>query len=262
MARPDGDGKIVCTGCERALPGTVEYFHQHRDAFKPKCKECRGGSFGVERLNRVMSVPDGKKVCNGCERVLPADAEHFHQTKKCDGFTSQCKECRQGGGEFGIHRPNRTLDIPDGKWMCKACGAVLPLNPRFFYQQDAGHGFDIRCKPCSAQRRNQARRKARNNVENDLTPSQWAAVKEVWAGGEQVCAYCGDPTPHPERDHVQPISDGGDTTAENIVPACMSCNRKKNDKTVSEWYPDAEVFDAERWEKIQSHLRGETQIPS
>jgi len=93
MARPDADGEITCTGCDRSLPGTIEYFHRHRDAFKPKCKECRDCSFGVHDFNKVMDVPDGKKICSNCERVLPADSEHFYRTEKTSsGFTSRCKE--------------------------------------------------------------------------------------------------------------------------------------------------------------------------
>ncbi|MCK4464389.1 MAG: HNH endonuclease [Bacteroidales bacterium] len=32
------------------------------------------------------------------------------------------------------------------------------------------------------------------------------------------------------KDHVIPISKGGDNTKENIVPACQSCNSKKFNK--------------------------------
>lgn len=259
MARPDGDGNITCTGCDRTLPGTVEYFHRHRDAFKPRCKECRGSSFGVHDLNKVMDTPDGEKVCNGCRRVLPADPEHFHRTQNTsDGFTSRCKECRGEGVEFGIHRPNRVLDLPDGMWYCPSCEQVLPLNGRYFYQRDKrSSGFETYCKPCSARRRNQARQEV-----GVLSDDDWQLIKALWLdGGVVTCAYCGDPTPDPERDHVQPLSDGGETAPANVVPACSACNRRKGDRPVTAWYPDSDVFDADRWERIQAHLRGDTPIP-
>lgn len=58
------------------------------------------------------------------------------------------------------------------------------------------------------------------------------------------CHYCGDPIvidrtskrvrfldslgrSRPELDHVKPLFWGGPHTAENIVPACLSCNRSK-----------------------------------
>lgn len=258
MARPDADGEITCTGCGRSLPGTIEYFHRHRDAFKPKCKECRDSSFGVHDLNKVMDTPDGEKICAGCERVLPADSDHFFTTDKTsDGFTSRCKECRGDGYEFGVQRPNRVHDLPDGMWMCSSCDQVLPLNGRFFYE--SGDGFEVYCKPCSSQRKNQYRR----GPDDELSGKHWRFIRAIWLdGGVVTCAYCGEPTTEPERDHVQPLSDGGETAPENIVPACPTCNRSKGQRPVTEWYPDADVFDPDRWEKIQSHLRGDTPIPS
>lgn len=256
MARPGDDGKIECTGCGRRLPGTIEYFHRHRDAFKPKCKECRGTSFGVHDYNRVMDVPDGKKICSSCKRVLPADKEHFYQSQKTSsGLTSQCKECRSGT-EFGTHRPNRARDdIPEGMWFCPSCEQVLPLNGRFFYEH--GDGFEVYCKACSTQRKNQYRRDY-----DGVTGRQWRFIKSLWLDGGIVrCAYCGEKSEDVERDHVQPVSNGGGTTPENIVPACPECNRSKNGKPVTEWYPDQPFYTTDRWERIQDHLAGGTNIP-
>jgi len=205
-----------------------------------------------------MDVPEGEKICAGCTRVLPADPEYFHQTQKTsDGFTSRCKECRSGT-EFGIHRPNKSLDIPDGMWFCPSCEQVLPLNGRHFYERSGrSSGFETYCKACSALRRNQTRR----NVDG-LSGTEWRFIKALWLdGGVVACAYCGEPTQDPERDHVQPLDDGGTTTPENVVPACTSCNRRKGSRPVTEWYPDVDVFDPDRWEKIQTHLRGDTPTP-
>lgn len=257
MARPNSEGNIGCTGCGRDLPGTVEYFHRHRDAFKPRCKECRGSSFGVHDPNRVMATPEGEKICSDCRRVLPADPEHFNQTKKTsDGYTSRCKECRGSGGEFGVDRPNRSLDIPEGLWFCSSCEQTLPLNGRHFYERD-GRGFEIHCKPCSTQRRNQARRGT-----DDLSGKEWRIIKSLWLdGGIVECAYCGDPTTAPERDHVVPLSEGGETVAENIVPACPECNQRKGDRHVSDWFRSEDFFAPDRWKRIQTHLRGDTPTP-
>lgn len=259
MARPDDGGNITCTGCTRTLPGTVKYFHRHRDAFKPKCKECRGTSFGVQEPNKVLDVPDGKKICNECRQLFPATVEYFHRNRDSgDDLMGKCKECR--GSDFGVHRPNKVHDIPDGHWMCSSCSQVLPLNGRYFYE--TSDGFEVHCKACSTQRRNQTRRAAREQATDDLTGRQWNFIKALWLdGGIVTCAYCGDPTEDPERDHVQPLSDAGDTVPENVVPVCSSCNRSKHGKLVTEWYPDSDGFTADRWERIQAHLRGDTQIP-
>lgn len=264
MARPNSEGKIVCTGCDRSLPGTVKYYHRHRDAFKPRCKECRGSSFGISHINKIVETGDGEKICATCRRVLSADSEHFYRSQKTgDGYASQCKECHGGrDGEFGVDRPNRSgvtpggESIPEGMWFCPSCEQTLPLNDRYFYRN--GDKYEKHCKPCSTQRRNQARRAD----DDDLSGKVWRFIKANWLeAGVVRCAYCGEEAESPERDHVQPLSNGGKTVAENIVPACKSCNRSKGPRLATEWYPDSDAFSPGRWEKIQSHMRGETPLP-
>lgn len=48
------------------------------------------------------------------------------------------------------------------------------------------------------------------------------------------CAYCGS-TENITMDHVIPISRGGTHGIGNLVPACLSCNNSKLDKTFAEW---------------------------
>lgn len=66
-----------------------------------------------------------------------------------------------------------------------------------------------------------------------ITAAQWAAVRLAY---NNLCAYCGEQKPL-TIDHVVPLSRGGPHLAENIVPACKSCNSRKNTKTGSEYLP-------------------------
>lgn len=47
------------------------------------------------------------------------------------------------------------------------------------------------------------------------------------------CAYCGMPSESIE--HVDPVSRGGTNDCDNVVGACMDCNRRKNCKTLLEF---------------------------
>lgn len=74
--------------------------------------------------------------------------------------------------------------------------------------------------------RNSRRRARELGAEvNDLTRQQWDAIKAAFG---QKCAYCGLKTRGLTQDHVIPLSKGGNHTASNVVPACKSCNCKKN----------------------------------
>lgn len=73
--------------------------------------------------------------------------------------------------------------------------------------------------------RQRSRRRAyfSSTARNDLTTTQWLAIQAAY---NHRCAYCGEKKPL-TQDHVVPISKGGDHTASNIVPACLSCNASK-----------------------------------
>jgi 5-methylcytosine-specific restriction endonuclease McrA len=64
-----------------------------------------------------------------------------------------------------------------------------------------------------------------------LTKKEWEVILNTF---NHRCAYCGEEGKM-EMDHVIPISKGGQTTKENIVPCCRSCNSKKNNHT--DWIP-------------------------
>ncbi|MCT7660496.1 HNH endonuclease [Mycobacterium deserti] len=85
-----------------------------------------------------------------------------------------------------------------------------------------------RSRKARAARRRQRRVKA---VVNDLTASQWAAIKAAWQG----CAYCGSTDSVLQRDCVMAISRGGRYTLDNVVPACAACNTSKCNDEVTGW---------------------------
>lgn len=69
------------------------------------------------------------------------------------------------------------------------------------------------------------------SVEHDLTPAQWAQLREEWGG----CAYCGTSGVALQRDCVQALSRGGRYTLGNVVPVCRSCNASKCNDEVTAW---------------------------
>ena len=65
---------------------------------------------------------------------------------------------------------------------------------------------------------------------NTLTAQEWINILKEY---KFKCAYCGKEFnlfDKPEKEHVIPISKGGNNVKENVVPSCRSCNSKKCDK--------------------------------
>ena len=74
-----------------------------------------------------------------------------------------------------------------------------------------------------------ARRRARRvGCISHHTDQEWADMR-LRCGG--CCLACGARRPL-ERDHIQPLSKGGDDGIANIQPLCRSCNASKNSKTI------------------------------
>lgn len=73
---------------------------------------------------------------------------------------------------------------------------------------------------------------ARDERGGTLTVVEWRLMREAFAG---CCAYCRRRLRRGVLEHVVPISGGGHTCIENVVPACGRCNRRKRQRSVEDW---------------------------
>lgn len=92
----------------------------------------------------------------------------------------------------------------------------------------SGNKYHTSPKGKATRARYNARRRSnlKTALINDFTSEQWAVILQEH---NHTCHYC-QQTKKLTRDHVIPISKGGNHTASNIVPACQSCNSKKGSK--------------------------------
>ena len=67
----------------------------------------------------------------------------------------------------------------------------------------------------------------------ELRKTRWWQQKT--ASG--ICYYCGSHTTHRDltMDHLIPLSRGGRSTKDNLVPSCKDCNTKKKTMLPVEW---------------------------
>lgn len=84
-----------------------------------------------------------------------------------------------------------------------------------------------------AKQRIKAKRRAKEKeIISTLTLKKWLEILKEY---NYKCAYCEiefDENTLPEKDHLIPTSKGEHNIKENIVPACRSCNTKKNNKFI------------------------------
>lgn len=146
---------------------------------------------------------------------------------------------------------------------CTFCGKMLPLSSFAKNGKDVDGRPKYRddCKTCyNVRRRENATKKKhtdfvgsmkrRGEVDVSYTHQQWKETV-IYFGGE--CAYCGRTMKKGERltrDHLEPVSDGGATIQDNIVPACSSCNCSKGASEWRDWYMKQPFFSQERMNRI------------
>lgn len=75
----------------------------------------------------------------------------------------------------------------------------------------------------------QRRRANKLKAPSQLTAKQWRGIVEYFDGR---CAYCLEKFDSITVDHVEPLSRGGENSEPNVVPACLSCNSRKQDRTL------------------------------
>jgi hypothetical protein len=86
------------------------------------------------------------------------------------------------------------------------------------------------CRAHADRRKDEIRRAITFGLKEHHTAEEWDAKLIEYDG---LCAYCGESGT--TKDHVIPLSRGGDNTIDNIVPACRLCNSSKGAKTLDEW---------------------------
>ena len=74
------------------------------------------------------------------------------------------------------------------------------------------------------------------------------------------CIYCGSPSE--SLDHLHPKSKGGKSVTSNCVPCCLSCNGKKSDSEVLDWYRNQIFYDPRRSMAIRAWFSDDLKLAS
>lgn len=147
--------------------------------------------------------------------------------------------------------------------VCKCCGIEKPISE--FYQQSITGLPSAQCKECvnikrsvmrGKRRHNKflAKEKSRTGEIPELTLADWKECMLFFHGS---CAYCGTHEGRAaaaklDRDHLLPVSRGGQTTKKNVIPACRKCNRGRGNRDWREWYQAQEFYSPEREAQIDA----------
>lgn len=151
---------------------------------------------------------------------------------------------------------------------CSCCGADKPETE---YYRATGTGIPSgQCKECTNIKRHVKRDRAKHgkfvskekqrnmeHVEYEL--AHWC---EAMLHFRSACAFCGKKEGRAkadkmDRDHLIPLSKGGKTTKENIIPACRKCNRGRGARDWQVWFRDQPFYCRETELNIEKWINKE-----
>ena len=99
------------------------------------------------------------------------------------------------------------------------------------------------------------RRSLKNALLSDLTIDEWKDTLDYFGNS---CAYCGISEEQHKathctnlhKDHVVPLSKGGEYTKQNIIPSCIICNSSKNNNSLEDFFSYSESFSRDRYKRV------------
>jgi 5-methylcytosine-specific restriction endonuclease McrA len=175
-------------------------------------------------------LPMQERVCRTCGRVdllTPSRAAHPYCSTECYAASMRKPET------YKYRRDPEERRQRSARYRACHRAQVNEKQMEWYHKnkERAYHNVDVR-----------RARKAGAKVGS--FPSGW--WKRMLSAHGNRCAYCGRDDMPLTKDHVVPISRGGAHSIENIVPACKSCNSRKNTKTPAEWQGMDDIDEIER----------------
>ena len=101
-------------------------------------------------------------------------------------------------------------------------------------------------------RDNRRKRRSRKlNLVTTFTKDEWLNCLKCF---NNACCYCGEKPEILHQEHFVPVTQSGNYTKDNILPACKSCNSSKNNKSFFDWYPKQSFYLKEREDAIVNYI--------
>ena len=201
-----------CTNCDEVKPSEGFYKRKDtRDGLQRECKICQTSRRTAERrFNPDRHRENGRKYyAANREQTLTNTRKHYEANRERYSLThhkwyeankdkklEQNREWRESNRELASEHASR--------WR--------KANPKRVRETERRYKLKRRLLLAGAR--------------CDLTLQQWEQIKAFY---KHRCALCGEQT-QLTRDHVIPITKGGEHTASNIIPLCRSCNSRKGNR--------------------------------
>lgn len=238
-----------CSICGQCLPATPEYFFRRKgatDGLRNDCKTChtvRRRNYYQRNKEAILEKAKTYRQENA-DSIKASRREYYKENKEAVSLAKK-KHYEENKDyykeQFRVYREkHREALLAKDKEYNKNNRERRREYERDYYKQN----------PDKLRGKHNRRRSRRSGLKANLTTEQWEQICSIFSF---TCAYCGQLSDL-EQEHFVPLTQGGEYTQDNIIPACRSCNASKNDKDFFEWYPQQVFYTRERESRILQHL--------
>jgi len=256
----------ICSKCGEEKPATTEYFGKmksSKDGLRGQCKVCISEYLKQYRKKNKESIQQYKKQWHQENKEYIKEYSKQYRQENKDSIKEYSKQYYKQYYEENkeyyreYNKQYRQENKEYIKEYIKEYSKQYRKENKESIQQ---YNKQYRQENKESRRQHYKTYKARKRLlPATLTIKQWQQIKDDF---NNECAYCGmTEEEHRKRfneplhqEHFIPLSEGGEYTHNNIIPACRSCNCSKQDTDFFEWYPTYEYYNEEREQFILEYL--------
>lgn len=223
-------GRATCPACQRARKLERKRAYSKSDKVREQNRRYRQSDKYREVKRRYVQSEKGKATARAREEREDVREKRRQFSRSPQGRRNKAKyESTEKGRATRSKAMARYRNSEHGKQrQAEYDRRVASLPHRIAVMKRANEKYAKSEKMKAKKRRDYARRKGAIVPHRPVTANDWL---EIQARHNHRCAYCGKQTIL-TMDHVIPVSKGGKHVKENIVPACLSCNARKNNKLI------------------------------
>lgn len=263
----------ICNKCGEEKPATTEYFRKdkrNKDGLMRQCKDCTKEYYKQYRKENKEKLKEYKKQWRqeNKEHYLEYNKQYYKENKEYikeykKQWSQENKEYIKEYNKQWRQKNKDYIKEYDKQWRKENKEKLKERNKQWRQEnKDYMKLYNrqyLKENPDRYRQNNQKRKAIKKRLPHTLTLDQWEKIKNDF---NNECAYCGKTEQeHKEefneqlhQEHFIPLSEGGEYTHNNIIPACRSCNCSKHNTDFFEWYPTYEHYNEEREQFILEYL--------
>lgn len=261
-----------CYQCGGKLPANPKYFYRNKasnDGFQTICKECtKVNNRKYYKNNQEKAIKYSRAYYMENKEQKLKEAKEYYEENRDDILEYHRKYKEENKEEIRKqrrkYRQENRKEISEYNKRYRECNQEYYANYGREYRQKNKESIYkrnneyARDNPEKTRMWSQRRKARKAMLPHSLSEEEWEQTLEAF---DYSCAYCGhkpsEGEPRLHQEHFIPVSHRGGYTAENIIPACKSCNSSKHTRGFFKWYPGYKHYDRGRESKILEYLEYE-----